>query len=86
MQIVKCKNNKCGYCIEGNCRNRLLVIRANGTCGYMYNIFGQTPADFTEPKEFLSEMEKAEIEIQNPEPPKPLTETQSTEQEKQEDQ
>jgi hypothetical protein len=29
----------------------------------MYNIFGQTPADFTEPKEFLSEMEKAENEF-----------------------
>lgn len=63
MQIVKCKNNNCGYCIEGNCRKRLLIIRANGACGYMYNIFGQAPADFTEPKEFLSEMEEAENEF-----------------------
>lgn len=63
MSIVRCRNNKCGYCIDGDCRKRVLTIRENGACGYMYSIFGEIPVDLSEPKEFLNEKEKAEIEF-----------------------
>lgn len=63
MSIVRCRNSKCGYCIDGDCRKRVLIIRENGACGYMYSLFGEIPADLSEPKECLNEKEKAEIEF-----------------------